>query len=130
VTRRLRWGAVAVVLALAGVVAGLLLAPPPESPPGPEPGRSLFQAHCASCHGADGRGGAWRARLTLLRPGDLVAPEMAALPDAYLVVLIRQGGSVFGKPGMPSFGSVLSDEEIRALVAYLRALSRTGPAPR
>jgi mono/diheme cytochrome c family protein len=52
---------------------------------------------------------------------------MAALSDQYLVDLIRQGGSSYGKPGMPSFGFTLTDAEITALVSYLRNLAR---APR
>jgi mono/diheme cytochrome c family protein len=124
-------GAVLAVLALAGAVIALLLVPLPESPPGPEPGRTLYQAHCATCHGADGRGDSWRARLLLLRPGNLAGPEMGGLPDGYLEDVIRHGGSTFGKPGMPSFGHTLGDAEIRALVAYLRSLSRAGtPAGR
>lgn len=116
---------VAVTVAALGVVAlaaALLLGPLPPGPPGPEPGRALFHAHCATCHGADGRGGSWRARLLFLRPGDLAATETASLPDRYLADIIRDGGSSIGKPGMPSFGFALGDAEIRALVAYLRAL--------
>jgi hypothetical protein len=52
---------------------------------------------------------------------------MASLPDRYLADLIRHGGSSLGKPGMPSFGFVLSDAEIDALVQYVRSLPR---APR
>jgi mono/diheme cytochrome c family protein len=113
----------------AGVLAGsvglavtLILVPLPPSPPGPEPGRSLFRAHCATCHAADGRGDSWRARLLFLRPGNLAAPEMASLPDQYLADIIRHGGSTFGKPGMPSFGFTLSEAEVQALTAYLRTL--------
>jgi mono/diheme cytochrome c family protein len=62
-----------------------------------------------------------------LRPGDLASPAMASLPDRYLADLIRHGGSSLGKPGMPSFGFVLSDAEIDALVQYVRSLPR---APR
>ena len=120
--RALRWGTAAAALAAVGAFTALLLAPIPEGPPGPEPGRALFRAHCATCHGADGRGGSWRARLLLLRPGNLAGPETAALPDRYLTDIIRRGGADFGKPGMPSFGFALSDAEMRGLVAYLRAL--------
>jgi mono/diheme cytochrome c family protein len=52
---------------------------------------------------------------------------MASLPDRYLADIIRHGGSTLGKPGMPSFGFVLSDAEIDALVQYVRSLPR---APR
>ena len=102
-------------LALAGVAVALVLAPLPPSPRGPEPGRTLYQTHCATCHGATGRGDSWRARLLFLRPGDLSSPAMAPLPDRYLVELVRHGGSAFGKPGMPSFSFVLSDAEIEAV---------------
>lgn len=125
--RGVTWGGVAAGVALAGAVAAVLLAPLPPSPRGPEPGRSLFRAHCASCHGADGRGGTWRTRLLLLRPGNLAAPQTATFPDQYLIDIIRHGGASFGKPGMPSFGFVFGDDEILALTKYLRTLP---PAPR
>jgi mono/diheme cytochrome c family protein len=130
VARALAGGIGILALGIAIVVAAMLLAPMPAAPRGPEPGRTLYVAHCAGCHGADGRGGSWRARLLLLRPGNLAAPAAAALPDQYLIDLIRHGGSSFGKPGMPSFGFVLSDEEILALVKYLRTLPPAPPPPR
>jgi mono/diheme cytochrome c family protein len=116
-----------VALGLAALVVALLLAPPAPSPPGPEPGRSVFHSHCATCHGSDGRGRSWRARLLLLRPGNLAGPETAALPDTYLADIIRQGGSTFGKPGMPSFGFTLTDAELQALIRYLRTLPSAPP---
>ena len=111
-------------LALGGTAVALVLAPLPPSPRGPEPGRTLYQTHCATCHGAAGRGDSWRARLLFLRPGDLSSPTLSPLPDRYLVDLVRHGGSGFGKPGMPSFGFVLTDAEIDAIVQYVRALAR------
>ena len=127
--RMLTWGIAGVTLLAALVAAGVSLvrAPLPASPRGPEPGRTLFQAHCASCHGAAGRGDSWRARLLFLRPGDVSSPAVASLPDRYLVDLVRHGGSSFGKPGMPSFGFVLNDAEIEAVIQYVRSLPR---APR
>ena len=116
----------ALVALVAGAVA-LVRAPLPPSPRGPEPGRSLFQTHCATCHGPAGRGDSWRARLLFLRPGNLADPAMASLPDQYLADMIRHGGSTFGKPGMPSFGFVLSEEEIDAVIQYVRSLPRTPP---
>lgn len=116
----LAWGAAA--LGLAGAIAAVALAPSPPGPPGPEPGRALYRSHCATCHGADGRGGSWRARLLFLRPGDLADPR-APLEEPYLTEIIRRGGADFGKPGMPSFGFTLSEADIRALAAYVRALA-------
>jgi mono/diheme cytochrome c family protein len=137
--RALAWGLVGAALVLAGMGVVLVRAPLPPSPRGPEPGRSVYQVHCATCHGVAGRGDSWRARLLFLRPGDLASPVMASLSDPYLAALVRHGGSTFGKPGMPSFGFILSDAEIEAVVQYLRTLARapqdvgrrqTPPAPR
>ena len=126
--RALAWGAAGIVVGVLLVTAiALIRAPVPPSPRGPEPGRTLFQAHCATCHGPAGRGDSWRARLLFLRPGDLGSPAMVSQTDQYLEDLIRHGGSTFGKPGMPSFGFVLSETEIEAVVHYLRSLQR---APR
>jgi mono/diheme cytochrome c family protein len=125
--RALGWATLGAILILAGGGGWLMLAPVPPSPRGPEPGRSLYQAHCATCHGASGRGDSWRARLLFLRPGDLTSPATATLPDQYLSDLVRHGGATFGKPGMPSFGFVLTEAEIQALIQYVRTLPR---APR
>ena len=124
------WIAVVATLGIVGALLVVVLAPSPPSPRGPEPGRSLFGAHCATCHGPDGRGGSWRARLLLLRPGNLAAAQTATLSDQYLADIIRHGGASSGKPGMPSFGFVLTDEEIQGLVTYLRTLPPAPPPPR
>lgn len=100
------------------------------------PGAALYRANCVTCHGATGRGDSWRARLLFLRPGDLTDPRaMGAFSDETLFQIIKHGGANFGKPGMPSFGFHLSDDEIRTLVAYVRGLAappapeRSGPSP-
>ncbi len=80
----------------------------------------LYLTHCATCHGSSGTG-SWRATLFLIRPGDLTDRRyMADLPDEYLFGLITNGGATIGKPGMPAFGYHLTNDEIRALIAYLR----------
>src|SRR4029453_11015330 len=59
VTRRRALAYALTGAALAALVAGavaLVRAPLPTLPRGPEPGRSLFQTHCATCHGPAGRG--------------------------------------------------------------------------
>jgi mono/diheme cytochrome c family protein len=47
--------------------------------------------------------------------------------DQYLFDLIKHGGSPVGRPGMPAFGYALRDEDIQAVVQYLRELSGTAP---
>lgn len=117
---------VIILAALGGVAAGLAWLLEPPTPPRQAPrAERLYVTYCASCHGADGRG-SWWAWLFLLRPGNLADPDaMARHSDQYLFELLKQGGAPLGRPGMPGFG-FLPDEDLRALVAYVRALAR-GP---
>jgi mono/diheme cytochrome c family protein len=124
--------AVIVALAIAvvgGFAAGLgWLLETPRAPAGASEAQQIYYRYCASCHGNDGRG-SWRAALFLVRPPDLTDPARAREhPDRYLFDIIKHGGAPLGRPGMPAFGESLSDADIRALVAYLRTLSRTAPA--
>jgi len=106
---------------LLGSVLTLLFVPHPI-PKTATPVQRLYLGLCAECHGANGHG-SWRATLFLIRPGDLAdARTLAGKSDEYLLNLIRNGGATIGKPGMPAFGFHLSDEQIRELVRYVRAL--------
>ncbi len=96
------------------------------------PSQRLYLSYCAACHGANGHG-SWRATVFLMRPGNLADPQTtAALSDEYLLDLIKGGGATIGKPGMPAFGFHLSDEEIREVIRYVRALPQrqVRPPPR
>ena len=97
----------------------------PRPPAGASRGQRLYFSYCVGCHGVDGRG-SWRAALFLIRPGDLTTT--AAQPDRYLFDLIKHGGASIGRPGMPAFGAQINDDDIRALVAYLRTLPPRRPA--
>ena len=108
---------------LLGSVLALLFLPHPI-PKTATPAQRLYLSHCADCHGANGHG-SWRATTFLIRPGDLGdARTLAGKSDEYLFDLIKNGGSAIGKPGMPAFGFHLTDEQIRELIRYVRALPR------
>jgi mono/diheme cytochrome c family protein len=118
--------ALAAVLAAIGAFTGGLawLLDTPKPSAGAPKAERLYLGLCATCHGADGRG-SWSAALFLVRPGKL--SDAAALDrrsDQYLFDLIKHGGAPIGRPGMPAFGSTLTDGEIEELVAYVRTLSR------
>ena len=82
----------------------------------------MYLSQCATCHGANGRG-SWHATIFLVRPGDLGdARTLKGKSDTYVFDLIKNGGATIGKPGMPAFGYHLTDEQIRELVQYVRAL--------
>ena len=111
------------LLMVIGSILVMLFVPHPV-PRTASGGQRLYLAHCATCHGADGRG-SWRATIFLMRPGDLSDPRlMDRLPDDYLFTLIKNGGATIGKPGMPAFGYHLKDEQIRELGRYLRAVPK------
>ena len=114
----------AIAIATVGILTGGLawLLDTPKPPPGAERPERLYLAFCSSCHGNDGRG-SWRAALFLVRPGNLADRARAAsLSDTYVFDLVKHGGAPIGRPGMPAFGTMLSDEDIRLLVAYIRRL--------
>ena len=114
---------IVILLGLGLFVGGLAwLLDTPKPPPGTPRVARLYLGLCATCHGEDGRG-SWRAPLFLIRPGDLAdSARMAGHTDQYLADVIKNGGATFGRPGMPAFGGSLSDDDLRALVAYLRTL--------
>jgi len=118
--------ALLVVLAAIGVFTGGLawLLETPRPPAGASRAERLYLGLCATCHGPDGRG-SWRAALFLIRPGDLTdGTTLGQHSDQYLFDIIKHGGAPIGRPGMPAFGSTLSDADIEELVRYVRGLAR------
>ena len=61
------------------------------------------------------------------RPADHTDPvRMGGLSDRHLYDIISNGGAAVGRsPLMPSWDAQLSDQDIRDLIAHLRALSHT-----
>lgn len=118
--------ALVVILLGLGVFAGGLawVLDTPKAPPGASRAQRLYLGLCATCHGVDGHG-TWRATLFLIRPEDLADPvRMSGHSDQYLSDIIKHGGAPLGRPGMPAFGAALNDDDLRALVAYVRGLGR------
>lgn len=90
-------------------------------------GRSNYDAKCASCHGASGKGDGWRARLSWLTvPNFSDSASMQTRSDDYLLRITKQGG----KSGMPSFGLELTDLEIKDLVVHIRSFAKAPEPPK
>jgi mono/diheme cytochrome c family protein len=79
-------------------------------PSGVKRGAGIFDVYCATCHGANGRGGS----LTTVA---LVSLARAAQADS-LARFIAEGGP----PGfpMPAFGKTLTPDQIQDVIAYLK----------
>lgn len=114
--RRLATGAAVVI---AG--ASLLLAACDVLFPSHSPGEALWRSRCASCHGIDGRGNT--AQYMGNYKADLIDNTWEHGPDpGSWAVIIREG--VFGSmPANPD----LDDEQVKALVEYLRQLRGEAP---
>ena len=100
-------------------------------------GKGIYDKHCAACHGANLEGEPnWRSRKS---SGRMPAPPHDDSghtwhhPDDVLFGITRGGvAPPFGPPGyesdMPGFGAVLSDSQIRDVLAYIK--SRWSPRSR
>ena len=76
--------------------------------------KTTFAAKCAMCHGPDGAGSEVGKSMNI---PDLRSEAVQKRPDPELVQIISDG-----KDGMPGFKSSLSEEQIHALVSYVRSL--------
>ena len=92
-------------------------------------GQSVYGENCASCHGADLEGEPdWRQRRA---DGTLPAPPHDETghtwhhPDFQLFAITKQGTAAFApedyKTNMAGFSEVLSDEEIKAVLEYIKS---------
>ena len=115
------------MLAASGASLSALAAVAAASAPMPPDGHALFLANCATCHGADGKGG---ARHNPAEVGfDLPLPDFTDCSfaqreaDADWSSIIHRGGPRRAFPRiMPAFDGALSDDEIDAIIAHLRSL--------
>ena len=91
-------------------------------------GAQLFAENCAACHGQFGEGGP-----NPTRPGDIIAPISSAeflktRDDITLRNIISQGQPNFGmSPFGASYGGPLADDDIDALVAFIRGWEANPP---
>lgn len=82
----------------------------------PEAGRRFYTMACANCHDDDGSGA--RGRPTY--------PDIRDLREAPEDLRLVAETVVHGQGRMPAFGDLLSDAELRHLLAYVRSLREPG----
>jgi mono/diheme cytochrome c family protein len=78
-------------------------------------GADTFKAKCAMCHGADGSASTGMGKTMGLKP--LSGPEVQGMSEADLVTLITNG-----KGKMPAYKGKLTDDQIKAVAAYVKTL--------
>jgi mono/diheme cytochrome c family protein len=93
----------------------------PLTPPQLEQGRTLYEQHCTGCHGPEGRGDGKQALSLSPRPGNLVSAQTSAKTDQDLLKIIANGRP---RTAMEGWTDRLSDDEQRAVLAYIRSLVR------
>jgi copper transport protein len=84
-----------------------------------ERGRELYQTHCVSCHGVGARGDGPLAPALNPRPVDLTV-HVPQHTDRALYDWIANG---IPRTAMPAWKGQFSDEEIQAIINYLRQLA-------
>jgi mono/diheme cytochrome c family protein len=93
-----------------------------------EMGQELFTSNCSGCHGQFGEGGP-----NPTRPDDIIAPistgeYLNTRDDVTLRSIISQGQPNFGmSPFGSAYGGPLEDDEIQAIVAYIRSWEANPP---
>lgn len=102
------------------LVLGLSLAALPLFAFGADaPGKAVFDKSCASCHGADGKGNADKAKLLKIDPAslNLGRDEVASQTKAD-----KRGVTEAGKAKMPAYGKKLSAADLDAVTDYTMEL--------
>ena len=103
--------------------------PIPPSSEALKRGHSIYQQHCATCHGEKGKGDGPYARMHARRgkpPRDLTLPEIQSrLSDGDIFWKISHGLRQGGRIIMPSFETDIRSVDDRwKVVLYVRALGK------
>jgi mono/diheme cytochrome c family protein len=98
--------------------------PLPDTPEVAARGRAAFSGYCVACHGLDGQatGVPFAAAMSPPVPS-LASPEVQAYTDGQLHRVVEAG---LWPSGMPAARGILHDEEIWAVVRWLRHLPPAG----
>lgn len=83
-------------------------------------GKTLWDTHCKSCHGAKGMGDGSKAAQLKTEPGDFTKGDTQSQSDGSLFYKTSEG-----RDDMPSFKKKLPDADDRwVLVNYIRSLKK------
>ena len=80
-----------------------------------DPGAAIFKAHCVMCHGEDGSGNTPAGKV--FKAAALTDPMVTTKSNEELHTVIKGG-----KNKMPTFKDKLTDDQIEAVIGYIRKL--------
>jgi mono/diheme cytochrome c family protein len=85
--------------------------------------KANWDMNCAQCHGKDGRADTKMGKQVGAK--DLTDPKVqASFTNAQATAAIKDGVKTGGRTTMKAFGGKLSDDDIKALVAYVRTMKK------
>jgi mono/diheme cytochrome c family protein len=89
-------------------------------------GKRVFYQYCVWCHADSSPAGpSNRSNLTPVPPLLNDGEKLNAESDEYMQNIITLGGSAMGKSAMmPPYGKTLSADEIKAVIAFTRAIAQ------
>jgi mono/diheme cytochrome c family protein len=120
--RRARWMCT-VILIVVGMAGGLWGLPQRSSSAGQssDKGKAIYEKLCLACHGPRGKGDGPTGKVLIPPATDLTSAATKKKSDTDLLKIIRDGNP---PTAMPAWKGQLSEQEIQAVLAYIRSLSK------
>ena len=85
--------------------------------------KTLWEKHCASCHGKDGKGETKMGRQVGVK--DYTDPKFQEeFKEDRAIKTIKEGLTEKGKERMKPYADKLTDDEIKSLAAYIRTFKK------
>jgi mono/diheme cytochrome c family protein len=81
-------------------------------------GADIFKAKCQMCHGPDGTANTPAGHA--IKAASFKTPSIIQTSDADLIAIVKNG-----KGKMPAFTGKLTDDQIKAAVAFIRILQKS-----
>jgi cytochrome c6 len=104
---------------VAGLVIVITMVSIPAAGQGDAAGADVYKAKCATCHGQDGSGNTPVGKS--LQVADLRSDAVQSKSDAELIQSVTEG-----KGNMPGFKGNITDDEIHAVVKFVRTFAAKG----
>lgn len=109
---------------MAGVVAAACVIGFSVAGASAQDAKAIYAKDCAKCHGDSGAGDGPQAAKLKDKPANWTAGGLKDYDDAKLAEVIKKGGRAIGKSAAMPASPKLSDDEVKAVVAYVKTLKK------